>query len=144
MAKKITVAVVVVILAIVGVIALVPTVRIKAAGWARGETFHRGMPLSYWLEAIEDPNNGNLRYEATLAVARDPGAIPALRRRLQDPVPLLRNLAAAELGSFGPKASEAVPDLVALLKDEDRSCREAAADALARIDPKALPAAETR
>ena len=43
------------------------------------------MPLSYWLEALDDPdpNKGNLRYDAILAVGRDPDAIPAFRRRLR-------------------------------------------------------------
>ena len=43
-------------------------------------------------------------------------------------------MAAVELSHFGPAAKEAVPDLTAMLKDEDRSCREAATDALAKID----------
>ena len=92
MGKRIAfVAALVVILAGVALF-VVPQTRVKAVGWVRGEKFHRGMPLSYWVEALDDPdpNKGNLRYDAILAVAHDADAIPALRRRLQDPIPLLR------------------------------------------------------
>jgi len=122
------------------VVVLVPSYRVRAVGWVRGETFHRGMPLSYWLDAIEGPN-GNQRYEAILAIGRDKDAIPALIRRLKDDVPLLRHMAAVELARFGPDARAAVPALTEMLKDPDRSCRQAAADALRAISPADAPAA---
>lgn len=145
MGKRIGLLAMALLIAVMVALAAVPGWRIRALGRARGENFHRGMPLSYWVQALDDPDpgKGNLRYDAILAVGHDRDAIPALRRRLQDPVPLLRHMAAVELSRFGPDAREAVPELVAMLQDDDRSCREAAADALAKIDPSAAPQAKT-
>src|SRR5262245_58427294 len=127
---------------VVAVIALVvmlaiPNNRIKLMGSLRGEPFCNDMPLSHWLGVIESPIP-NLRYDAILAVRHQKAAIPSLIRRLQDDIPLLRQVAAAEVGRFGPEAKDAVPALTAMLKDEDRACRQAARDALQQIDPKAL------
>ncbi len=123
----------------VAVVMVRPASRAWVVGRARGETFHRGMPLSYWLDALEG-NDSNLRYEALLAVGRDRNAIPALTGRLKDEIPLLRHMAAVELARFGPKAREAVPALTEMLKDPDRSCRQAATDALQAITGAAAPA----
>ena len=119
----------------------VPTNRIRTIGWLRGEKFHDGMPLNYWLAGLES-DDANARYYAILAVAHDKDAVPALTRRLKDELPIIRHLAAAELAGFGAEAREATPGLVAMLKDDDRACRQAAEDALKKIDPAALAKAK--
>ncbi|MBL8795080.1 MAG: HEAT repeat domain-containing protein [Planctomycetia bacterium] len=121
---------------IIAIIALSPTWRTRALGFARGEKFLRGMPMHYWLDAMKG-ENGNLNYEAILALEPEPEAIPAFTEELKDPIPFLRQLAALALSRFGPQAKEAVPALTEMLKDDDRSCREAAAEALRKIDPEA-------
>lgn len=126
------------------VLVLAPEWRARALGWVRNESFHRGMPMHYWLDAMQDTSNGNLRYEAILAVERDPQAIPALTKRLQDEVPLLRQMAAIALGRFGPEARSAAPALTEMLDDPDPSCRRVAAENLKRIDPSALPEGDSK
>lgn len=113
-----------------------PTWRTRALGWARGEKFLRGMPLHYWMAALKGPD-GNLNYEAILALETEKDAMPALTEELQDEIAFLRQLAALALGRFGPDARSAVPALTEMLKDKERSCREAAAEALKKIDPEA-------
>lgn len=130
--KLIAAAIGILVVLAIGFLLVFPNDRAKLVGWARGETFHRGMPMHYWLDAIEGPD-ANLRYEAVLALGHDKAAIPALTKRLQDSIPLLREIAAAELSRFGPDARDAVPTLTLMLKDDDRGCRQAAADALKRI-----------
>ena len=44
------------------------------------------------------------------------------------------------LGEIGPPAKEAIPELKALLNSDDNDTREAAVEALKRIDPSAVPA----
>ena len=51
--------------------------------------------------------------------------------------------AAGALGRIGPGAKEAVPALLQALDNEDREIRESARKALKRIDPTAVPSAET-
>src|SRR5947207_118691 len=96
-----------------------PVHRIQVSGLVRNEAFYRGMPLHYWLDTL-DSENGNQRYEAILALAHAPEAIPGLTGRLKDPVPLLRHLAAVELGQFGSQARSATPALTEMLKDDVR------------------------
>ncbi len=67
--------------------------------------------------------------------------IPALAAALEDKVDDVRISAAIGLGSFGEQANEAVPALKAALHDRDFRLREAAAHALAKIDPSAAPKA---
>ncbi|MCI0741841.1 MAG: HEAT repeat domain-containing protein [Gemmataceae bacterium] len=43
------------------------------------------------------------------------------------------------LGRFGPQAKDAIPDLVPLLDDDREDIAEAAAAALAQIDPARFP-----
>ncbi|MHB8524361.1 MAG: HEAT repeat domain-containing protein [Limisphaerales bacterium] len=66
----------------------------------------------------------------------------ALRRRLRWPEPIgdIHFKAAAQLSNLGPKAKAAIPDLVAVLKEQDPSSRAAkyyAAQALGRIGSEA-------
>lgn len=134
MKKRVAGVALILLLVVVALVLLDPLQRMKLSGLLHGEKFYRGLPAHYWRTAIEE-GDGNERYNAILAVGRDPEWIPALTARLKDPVPLLRHLAAVELGRFGPQAKSAVPVLTELLHDEERSCREAAAEALAKIDP---------
>ncbi len=57
----------------------------------------------------------------------------------------MRRIAAFALGKIGPAAKEAVPALIAALKDEDKDVRVYAASALGHIGPaakEAVPALE--
>ncbi len=59
--------------------------------------------------------------------------MPVLTAGLTDPLPLARRGAAEALGSLGPAAKGAVPDLLKVLNDEDKSVRAAAAKAVELI-----------
>lgn len=133
MKKRILLGLIVVAAVGAGLFLADPVRRIQLMGRLRNEKFYRDMPAHFWLEAIEGAD-GNQRYEAILALGREPDAIPALAGRLKDAVPFLRHLAAVELARFGPEAQAAVPALTQMLTDDDRSCRQAAKDALERIN----------
>jgi HEAT repeat protein len=62
--------------------------------------------------------------------------IAAQQEALKVSDPWVRLQAARFLGSFGPYAREAVPALSAVLEDRDEGVRQAAAEALKRIQPK--------
>lgn len=68
----------------------------------------------------------------------DPEDVPDMILRLRDPEPKVRVGAAWALGELGPKARDAVPDLLEALKD--RSIANLAQYALARIGKPAIPA----
>src|SRR5437588_4468034 len=79
--------------------------------------------------------------------AADPADAPApptvaqLVARLKDDSPRTRRLAAEALGRRGAKAEDAVPVLVTVLRgDKEDVVRQAAAEALAKVGPKAVPA----
>ncbi len=61
-------------------------------------------------------------------------AIPALRALLKSANPASRRVAARLLGQLGRLAKEALPDLSLLLQDEDPQVRDAAAEAIKRIE----------
>jgi HEAT repeat protein len=67
-------------------------------------------------------------------------AVPALRRLLAHPDPMIRRNAARSLGRIGPPSLPAVPDLVALLSDPDEAVRSHAADAVGDLGPPAVAA----
>jgi HEAT repeat protein len=67
-------------------------------------------------------------------------AVVALSKALSDPDPEVRNLASVALGSIGPKAAPAVPDLVRTLSDPVDYVRAPAADALGAMGAKASEA----
>lgn len=137
MKQGIASAVIVLLICTLGVPVVSPVWRARAVGWAREETFYRGLPRHYW-EAALNQEDANLRYQALLAIENDPASIPLIIERLTDKVFLLREEAAVALGRFGPAASAALPALQRMVKeDAERSCRQAAADALRRIEPPA-------
>jgi HEAT repeat protein len=68
-------------------------------------------------------------------------SVSSLRKTLrEDTDPNMRYYAAQSLGSFGPEAKAAVPDLIEALKDENRTVRMGAGYALAEIGPAAAAA----
>jgi HEAT repeat protein len=67
--------------------------------------------------------------------------LPALRKALGDNDAHVREWSAQAIGEIGPGAAEAVPALIALLRNLDVGSRHSAAFALWKIGPKAaLPA----
>jgi HEAT repeat protein len=66
--------------------------------------------------------------------------VSVLVQRLADDDPQVREQAAAALGRWGPRASEAVAPLMAALGHDDPYLRGAAAVALGRIGEAAVPA----
>jgi len=144
MKQGIVSAAIVLLICILGVPVVSPLWRARVIGWAREEPFYRGLPRHYWEAALlQDvkPEDGNVRYQALLAIENDPASIPLIIGRLSDKVFLLREEAAVALGRFGPEASAAIPALQRMVKeDAERSCRQAAADALRRIEPSAQAA----
>ena len=75
------------------------------------------------IRAMGDENN-DVRTAARWALGQiGPKAIPALREALKHSNPRIRSGAAFALGSMGPAAEEAVPDLVRVMKDDDRTVR---------------------
>ncbi|MFC1582422.1 HEAT repeat domain-containing protein [Planctomycetota bacterium] len=75
--------------------------------------------------------------------ARIPALMPYLERSLKAPDKYERRGAVKALGSMGPMALDAVPQIIPLLKDEDNATMNAAAHALARI-AEAVPAVVTQ
>lgn len=69
--------------------------------------------------------------------------LPDLVRTLRGKAPVDRVRAAKDLGRLGWLARDAMPALVAALKDEDAKVREAAAQAVGQMGPDALPALTT-
>jgi hypothetical protein len=62
-------------------------------------------------------------------------AIPAIIERLKDKEELVRERAAYTLGDFGPSAMAASRELETLLQDPEWIVRNAATEALRKIDP---------
>jgi HEAT repeat protein len=79
-----------------------------ALGYLRGEKFYQGRPTGYWRKAL-------LSEDSTALASAD--AVPVLIESLTDRNQQVRGRAAAALGEIGPSAKEAVPALLALLKD---------------------------
>src|SRR5438309_8489957 len=96
MKKRVAGAALILLLVVIVLVLLDPLQRMRLSGLLHNEKFYRGLPAHYWRTAIEE-GDGNERYQAVLAVGRDPDWIPALVGRLKDPVPVLRHLAAVEL-----------------------------------------------
>ena len=74
------------------------------------------------------------------SMTTDDDPLPDLVRALRSKAPVDRVRAAKDLGRLGWLAREAIPALVAALKDDDAKVREAAAQAVGQMGPEALPA----
>jgi len=92
---------------------------------------------------------GPVAVPALVAAPKDPddnirwpkiwqGAVPALATANEDDDTVRQHFVFA-LGMIGPSAAEAVPALVAALKDPNKPVRRGAADALANIQGKSTP-----
>jgi HEAT repeat protein len=77
----------------------------------------------------------------TLAVQSDEAGkiVPALIQALKDKHSDIRLSAAIKLGVYGEQAKESIPALQAALQDHDPRVREAAYNALVKIDPDSAP-----
>jgi HEAT repeat protein len=131
----ILVVVLVIVVAAVAAVFLDPTYTVR--GWLGGERFFAGRPVSYWKNALlsADP-------------AVEAKAFAALKDGGKEAVPVLTELLAAQgatpvrwkaadlLAHGGPDAREAVPALIAALKDSDRYVRVVAAASLGLVVPK--------
>lgn len=99
------------------------------------------------LTAAGETNDGRVRIEATVAVARIIGkstpAIELCTRMLGDGNFACRYLAARDLGIFGTAAKSAVPSLLQATKDANPLVATAALNALKRIDQVAAAKAES-
>jgi HEAT repeat protein len=98
------------------------------------------------LQALQSPDE-TMRRCATIVLGHmGPSilakeALWALAARLKDGSTAVRRGAARALGNMGPKAAEAVPDLVEALQDIDTDTRVEAASSLGNIGPAASSAA---
>ncbi len=82
-----------------------------------------------------DDEDGVVRLQAIGAMMRlgGPGAVREIAKRTKDPYKRVRIRAALALGEMGDVAGNAVPDLIAVLDNQDLDERQAAASSLARI-----------
>jgi hypothetical protein len=108
--------------------------------------YHRGKaagPAIPLLIQLMDHSDKDVRARAIFVLGYLPCAagstVPALRRALSDTDTQVRRNAALVLAKFWKDAKPAVPDLLRLLDDPDASCALLASNALANIDPSALP-----
>jgi HEAT repeat protein len=90
------------------------------------------------LKALRDPAPAIRRQAATALAdksAQLDNILPALVALLEDPDDLVREEAARGLGILGARARQALPALRKALNEASADCHEAAADAIAAIDP---------
>jgi HEAT repeat protein len=108
-----------------------------AVGLALGQLDGDG-PIPELAKALKDPDP-IVRGRAALQLGRmGKAGVPALRVALKENDADIRASTLGALGRIGAAAADAVPELVPLLKDENPLIRKLAADALRKIDPKAL------
>lgn len=94
------------------------------------------------LVASLDSKKGDLRSHAAAALWRidaHPRAIPALLEELKDTANSSPYYALEAVGLVGPPAKAGVPDLLKHLANRTLYVRRAAAQALAKVDPAAVP-----
>jgi hypothetical protein len=120
----------------------VPAVHWRLFGWARGEPFYRGRPVTYWAGEVSQLSAGYSMFldAPTIECYRNNCLLPDLRRRLGWVVPT-RPVPASEvpLANGDPAA---IPVLLALLRGQDEQAKLHAAWALAVVGPPAREAAE--
>jgi HEAT repeat protein len=80
--------------------------------------------------------------EALLILTPTPAELPILQRLLTEPSTDSRLLAARAIGRLGPAAQSAVPQLTALLDQNEPTVQQAALEALGQMGPPARAAAE--
>jgi len=121
----------------------VPEWRGRAQGIMSNQRTHDGMPESYWIRSLQDPDD-DVRKEAAFALGQiGPDckeAIPALCTALKDDVPLVRINAALALFKIGPQDPAEIPALAEALEDSEPLVRLDAVMALSRFGPDAAPA----
>jgi len=96
-----------------------------------------GKPVSYWLQALKDPN-AKVRKQAAFKLGNvgpaDSAVLPALLEALRDADASVRSEAILALIKFGPQAKEAIPLLTDLQqRDRDTRVRTYAAKALEKL-----------
>lgn len=95
------------------------------------------------LVALLDSKNGETRAQAAAAlwkINRHPRALPTLLEELKNPVDGSPFGAIVAISQIGPPAKAGVSDLLKALSARELYVRQAAAEALERIDPAAVPA----
>ena len=87
------------------------------------------------VEIVDDPDKdiAALSLRAVAVIGPDRSLKSKLVGLLRDSCPRMRQMAAFAIGALGEDASEAVPSLASMLKDEDRSVQMQAMLALSRV-----------
>lgn len=114
-------------------------------GYLKGEAFYQGRPVSYWREALINPNPTTQTEAARSLQQGGEAAVPVLSTLLSRAegsstweATEVRWKAADLMGKLGLETPEAVPPLIQALKDDDLHVRTVAATSLG-----ALASAET-
>jgi HEAT repeat protein len=112
-------------------------VRETAAGTLRryGTVARAALPDLIGGLNVGEPAAQEAIMKAIISVGGDDAklALPQLKLTLRSPTATLRRAAAETIGLIGPAAVDAVPDLRALLNDDDSAVRAAASEALVNI-----------
>jgi HEAT repeat protein len=107
-------------------------------GCAKEPSLAGGKPVSYWVDALKDDPDPHVRKTAAHKLGNvgqsNPAAFPALLGALHDPDASVRAEAILAVTKFGSSATEAVPILTDLAKDDpDEQVRDYAGKALAKL-----------
>jgi HEAT repeat protein len=115
-------------------------------GYFRGEPFHKGRPVSYWITQLDTPDNQKAAVALGEMGPQAAPAVPALIRALRSEDRKIWRPSADALGRIGPGAADAGPALVEAIPQlmmmglssvpELSSC----ADLLVSLGPETLPA----
>jgi HEAT repeat protein len=123
---------------------LIPTTRLMIVGYLRGEPFHRGRPVGFWIAQLQSDDYLERRKAAlVLGVmgTKAKGAIPALTAALQDEAEVRREAAFA-LSKIGPDAAPAIPAVIEAVAKEPgfrEDILERYAEILVGLGPDAIP-----
>jgi HEAT repeat protein len=130
----VVVVVLVVVVAAAAAVFLNPTLR----GWVSGERSYAGRPVGYWKDALTsaDPLVETKAFSSLKEGGK--AAVPVLTELLaaKGADAKVRWKAADLLEQIGPDASEAIPGLLAALKDSDPHVRAVVAKSLGGVVPK--------